>query len=493
MTTKHLVIIGGGLAGLSAGCYALASGFRVTVVEHNLALGGVCTAWPRGGYLIDGCIQWLTGGPFDALYRELGVLPALQRRPLREFVTWRDGPGPGVSICADARQLRENLVALAPADADEIDRLLGAAAEFASLDPGVDRAPELASLRDRLRGLGELAPHLGALVHFRGSVGEWSTKRLRSERLRRLISRVLPGDAPAFFLLMVLGYLARGWLSRPVGGSGAFRDLLAARFRALGGEALLRTTVDEIVVRGDRACGVRLEDGTAVEADEVLSTASSPETVFRLLGGRYGAGELRERLARWPLFDPIVIASFGVERAFAEQPSTLLLDGFAPFHAGGAWNDFLHVRIFNEGPEFAPPGHTVVQTILRADFDWWATRGERYVHEKDVVAATALAQLEPHLPGLTAAARLRDVATPLTFWRGARSWRGAFEGWRSAPEGATAHVAKTLPGLGGLHLAGQWVEPGGGVPTAVMSGRQAVQLLCAEAKLPFAAPAPVAG
>ena len=61
---RHLLIVGGGVAGLSAGCYAQRSGFRTTIVEHNLALGGVCTAWHRGPYTIDGCIHWLTGGPF---------------------------------------------------------------------------------------------------------------------------------------------------------------------------------------------------------------------------------------------------------------------------------------------------------------------------------------------------------------------------------------------------------------------------------------------
>jgi phytoene dehydrogenase-like protein len=42
-------------------------------------------------------------------------------------------------------------------------------------------------------------------------------------------------------------------------------------------------------------------------------------------------------------------------------------------------------------------------------------------------------------------------------------------------EGIFGHVRKKLPGPEGLYLAGQWVEPGGVVPTAVMSGRQAVQ------------------
>ena len=90
MSDVKLVIIGGGLAGLSAGCYGRASGFDVTIVEHNLALGGVCTAWHRGPYLVDGCIHWLTGGPFLRLYEELGIVPAVPLRPLEAFTTFRD-------------------------------------------------------------------------------------------------------------------------------------------------------------------------------------------------------------------------------------------------------------------------------------------------------------------------------------------------------------------------------------------------------------------
>ena len=35
-----------------------------------------------------------------------------------------------------------------------------------------------------------------------------------------------------------------------------------------------------------------------------------------------------------------------------------------------------------------------------------------------------------------------------------------------------------MDGVKDLYLAGQWVEPGGGVPTAVWSGRKAVQMIC---------------
>lgn len=55
------------------------------------------------------------------------------------------------------------------------------------------------------------------------------------------------------------------------------------------------------------------------------------------------------------------------------------------------------------------------------------------------------------------------------------SWRGAYEGW--LPNG------ETLTG----------VEPGGGVPTAIMSGRQALQILCRDCGRPFVPPQLAAG
>jgi phytoene dehydrogenase-like protein len=48
-------------------------------------------------------------------------------------------------------------------------------------------------------------------------------------------------------------------------------------------------------------------------------------------------------------------------------------------------------------------------------------------------------------------------------------------------------MKKTLPGLEKFHMAGQWVEPGGGLPMVAASGRSAVQLLCRRDGRPFRA------
>ncbi|MGE3844826.1 MAG: hypothetical protein AB7I50_24955 [Vicinamibacterales bacterium] len=173
----------------------------------------------------------------------------------------------------------------------------------------------------------------------------------------------------------------------------------------------------------DRATGVRLTDGTMLEADVVVSTSSAPETVFRLLAGHYGASEWKTRVDQWRMFQPIVLASFGVAQSFNEQPSTLLVDGIEPLTLGGYRNEHLYLRIYNEDPAFAPPGHTVVQAMLSTEYDWWATRGAQYQREKELAADHVLACLDQHLAGVKASTEM--VTSPRRSLTGAALAHGA--------------------------------------------------------------------
>jgi phytoene desaturase len=165
MNQPHLVIIGGGLAGLSAGCYARRSGFRTTVVEHNLTLGGVCTAWQRRPYTIDGCIHWLTGGAFARVYEELGILERVGLRPLTEYVRYRR-EGESIAITADLEALSARFTQLAPEDAAEIERIRDGVRQFVDFEPPLD-APEITPMREHVHRLWEARGAAGAILHFR--------------------------------------------------------------------------------------------------------------------------------------------------------------------------------------------------------------------------------------------------------------------------------------------------------------------------------------
>lgn len=350
------------------------------------------------------------------------------------------------------------------------------AACFGELRPPIE-SREVASLASLVRDFWSMRFAASTLMHFRKPMGEWAREHIESPRLQRLFVSLVPETAPALFLLMVLGYLERGHLSRPIGGTTAFRDALVQSYLKRGGQVRLQSTVDEVLVSGGKVKGVVLADGSILESDLVVSTASTPETVLGMLGGAYEAQIVRDRLDNWKLFDPIVLASFCVNSSYAGCPSLLLLDHTPELETGGRTTDQIYLRICNDGPGFAPAGHTVIQAMLPSDYHWWATRSD-YQREKDALAGRLLSALEGHFPDLRAAVEYTDIATPLTFWKGARSWRGAYEGWMPNGDSFFGQVKKTLSGLSGFYMAGQWVEPGGGVPVACMSGRQVVELIC---------------
>ncbi|MGD8474254.1 MAG: NAD(P)/FAD-dependent oxidoreductase, partial [Anaerolineae bacterium] len=79
MPEKPLIIIGAGLAGLSAGCYAQMNGYQSHIFEHHHQPGGLAAWWRRGDYLIDGGIHFVMshkpGTKLHKLYRELGIVP----------------------------------------------------------------------------------------------------------------------------------------------------------------------------------------------------------------------------------------------------------------------------------------------------------------------------------------------------------------------------------------------------------------------------------
>jgi len=81
-----------------------------------------------------------------------------------------------------------------------------------------------------------------------------------------------------------------------------------------------------------------------------------------------------------------------------------------------------------------------------------------------------------------------DVATPLTFERYTGNWKGSFEGWLITPENSSVimkPMSQSLPDLNNFYMCGQWVEPGGGLPTAIMSGRRLIKKICKEDRRKF--------
>lgn len=489
MAEKTLIVVGAGMAGLAAGCYGRMNGYRTRILEMHGLPGGLCTAWEREGYTIDGCVHWLVGSspgsPFHRIWKELG---AVQGRTFVDHDVYLrvEGSGGGaVTFFTDLDRLREHLLELSPPDREEILGFLADARSLARFRTPVEKAPEAMGVLDGFRALLRILPHFRRLRKWgRVPVAEFA-QRFRSPLLREAFGRIWLPESSMLFVIMTLAWLHNRDAGYPLGGSLPLVRAIEKRYRGLGGEVRYGARVTEILVEKGRAVGVRLADGSEEKADFIVSAADLHATVFDLLGGRFIDRTLRGYFETLPVFPPLVHVALGVNGLPEGMPGASVAGvDFpleTPFEVVGTRVRRLWAHHYGFDPSMAPRGKTVVKAMFPSSFPAWRALQEdpsRYVSEKMRVADRVLAALDRRFPGTASRAEMCDVATPLTFQRYTGNWQGSFEGWVLTPENWTLRMWHTLPGLKNLWLAGQWVEPGGGLPPAALSGRGAVQMIC---------------
>jgi phytoene dehydrogenase-like protein len=291
-------------------------------------------------------------------------------------------------------------------------------------------------------------------------------------------------EIPMLAALSLLAYMQRDNAGFPVGGSLAFAKAIEKRYLALGGMVIYRAQVHEIIVENDRAVGVRLYDNGEDRADYVISAADGHATIFDMLGGRYTNRAIRNRYSgKLPLHAQLQI-NLGIDRDLSEQPywTTYLLD--QPLKVAGQAFEAIGVKHYCFDPSLAPPGKSVLQVMLRTNYRYWKRIYGRRLYNMEQIqeSGEVLDLLDTLYPGLRGQIEVHDVATPMTYERFTGNWQGATCGWLLTKETMPLMlmgIEKELPGLKNFYMAGQWVEPGGSVPLVAMSGRNAVQLICA--------------
>ena len=276
-----------------------------------------------------------------------------------------------------------------------------------------------------------------------------------------------------------------------MGGSKAIVDLIVERFRALGGTLRTGAKVEEITVENDVATGVLLESGETMAADWVISAADGHAAIHELLGGRYRNAAIDRLFAEQPVFPSYVQVSLGVAQEMNGEPGHLAYIPREPFRVDPETAlTIVTFRTFNYDPSFAPKGKTAITCFLPTyNFAYWVelqrTDTAGYAAEKRRLAETVIAILDKRLPGLRGRVETVDVSTPATVIRFTRNWKGSMEGFLPTPGSLFASRRQTLPGLGRLLRVGQWVSPGGGLPTGLMTARAALESICRQDDVPF--------
>jgi len=476
----NIVIIGGGVAGLSAGIYARMRGYNAIIVEKHNILGGNLTGWNRNGYHIDNCVHWLVGtNKNDYLYKiweDIGALGNVDIYQSEAFYTYENG-GVRLSASKDIKKFRADLLAIAPEDEKQINWLIKA---IKAIQGYYGVGGENHDEKDGVFKMLKSVPIV--LKCYNMTIGDLA-KKFKNEVIRGFLKCLFTERFSALVILFFLALYMGGDAALPSGGSVAMAQRIGERFLSLGGKMLLGKEVSEICVDKKLAYAVKTKDGVTIPADAVV-VACDPKVVF----GKMIDIPMPKQLQK--MYDDEKLCTFSsTQCAFACEKKDLPFSGEVIFDLSETESielcaESLFVKEFSYEKSFAPEGSTVLQTMVFFKEDvsekyikLRENDREEYKKQKKNIAKTVVSALERYYVGLKDKLKLLDVWTPATYKRYTNSQSGAYMTFGFSKKVAPIRKSNRVKGVKNMVLATQWIQALGGLPIAAECGKIAIKTI----------------
>jgi all-trans-retinol 13,14-reductase len=463
-----VVVIGAGIGGLICAALLARERLRVLLVEQHYMVGGFCSTFRRGPFIFDAATHFypLLGNPMTITGSLLGRLGCRTRWVKMDPVDHFHFPdGSKFSVSADFGEYTESLKATFPHESAALDRF------FTTVRDGY-----LYGLLWYFRGreherLGRLRPL---------TLRDVLRREFRDRKLQLLLSADCAhwGSPPSrtsfvFDSMLRLSYFLGNYY--PEGGSQVFADDLARIVEEHGGEILLRSSVERVIVERGTAVGVEIATGLGdarhtvrVRARHVVSNGDLVATFERLLGPDVIGEEAIRAARRLRPTCPCFLTHIGLR----DLPLDAVRDG-----TGYHWRSWEPDDVVRDAfkvfiptmyePRMAPPGGQVIilQRIMELDYDEVAD----WAAHKTAIEADLLERLEVAIPGITSHIVHYQSASALTSWRFTLNHQGAMLGWEMSPD----QLGPGRPAIEGpvanLYMTGHWTRPGGGITPVIVS------------------------
>lgn len=505
VSSTDVVIIGSGIGGLCCAALLARYGFRVTVCESHYHAGGAAHSFDIQGYKFDAGPSFfagLSGPPGSSTNPLKQVLDAVgESVECATYDRWVVYSPEGTFECiAGAQEYADNILRMGGAEALQQWRALEKLME--PLGAGAALFPAAAIREDPgvLLTAGRYGPGLIKAGLVAGKLtGPFSAivdQAVTNPWLRSFLDLecfVLSGMTAKDTICAEMAYMflerhsGKSTIDYPMGGGGAIVDALVRGIEKNGGQVLLRTHVEEVLVEGGRAAGVRLRGkaagggpGRVIRATRaVVSNASVWDTMQLLPEGALPAEYRQEKMAT-PRTGSFVHLHLGIDA------TGLPADLDCHHLVCNQWEDIeapqnvINISIPSVfDPSLAPPGKHIVHVYTAGNEPYELWEGMRrgtpeYEAFKEERSQCLWAALERVIPDVRARAEVTLVGTPLTHAHFNRRYKGTYGPAISASNSTFPGAGTPLPGL---YRCGDSCQPGIGVPAAAASGMIAANTL----------------
>lgn len=247
----------------------------------------------------------------------------------------------------------------------------------------------------------------------------------------------------------------------PVGGSKSIASSLLGVILDAGGEVLTKAEVDQLIMEGKKAVGVRMADGREFRAPKIISAAGAKTTVNRFLPEDWKKSEWAETIRGIKSSPPYLCLNMGFNGDIAKagaSPANLWL-----FHT---WDNnqtywktetekphILYVSFpslkdpeHNPGPKEKHTGEAITFLPWEWFTDWEkSAHGDReadYVNFKAKIEEKIIETLRDAIPEVMDLLVHFELSTPLTAEHFVKADQGAIYGLEASPERFTCNMLR---------------------------------------------------
>ncbi|MBN1448425.1 MAG: phytoene desaturase [Bacteroidetes bacterium] len=490
---SRIVVIGSGFGGMGSALRLLAQGHEVTILEKLDKPGGRAYVFEQDGYKFDAgptviTAPWLIHELFELFGKDsakyVRIVPVHPFYRIyfhdRSFFEYNNEPG----------FIEENIRKFNPADVD------GYRAFMRKTKPIFEKG--FIELADKpfltIGSMLKVVPDLVKLGSYR-SVYSYVSKFISDPRLRMVFTfhPLLVGGNPfhTTSIYSMIHYLEKEWgVHYAMGGTGEVIRAFAQLFEEEGGVLRLNAEVESIDVENRRAKGVRLKDGSFIQADAVVSNADIAYTYLNMIDRVQRKKYTDRKLQGMRYSMSLFVVYFGTTRQYpgiahhdiilSHRYRELLEDIFTRKVLADDFSLYLH-RPTATDPSMAPEGgdafYALVPVPHNASGINWTQEGPRFKERIfDFLEANYLPALRAHLA-------TERIFTPDDFETRLNSYLGsAFSVEPVLTQSAWFRPHNRSEDVENLYFTGAGTHPGAGLP-GVLSSSKIVEKLIGPAKV----------
>lgn len=528
---KRVVIVGAGMAGLTAAVYLLRNDFQVLLIDKNDKCGGLLTTFEKDGFSFDaGPRAFVNSGIMKPILKELGIKCEFLKNQISIGVEDQIFLADSITALADYKKM---LVSLYPDNFADIEKIISYIAELSEYTKVLyefDNPNFTDLMSDKKFIFRKLIPWTFKFLYalrkfnqFNMPMEDFLRQLTNNQSLIDIIIQHFFRNTPTYFALgyfyVYLDYFY------PKGGTGILADLFVEEIKECGGETLL----NKLIVTVNAAdYTVTDSEGNNYSYDHLI-WAADLKTLYRSLN-LAGLNEMVTKSIELKSQD--ILAAKGAESVFilflaVNRPPSffqshggehmfytpsrkglgetnrterqMLVENFDKFSKADvfAWvENFCNLNTYEvsipvlRDPLLAPEGQTGLMISCLLDYDvvkkiedtGWYQEFKAFIEDciLNIFSETIYS-------GLVEDILFKFSSTPITLQKASGSSEGAITGWSFETEVPVINKLKEIPKsvqtpIPAVLQAGQWSYSPAGVPIAMLTGWYAVQNIIKSAK-----------